>query len=102
MTSLKNDCEVMVFFCTLIMPFVCDCIQIKGHVGDLITVCKCKYPFKSVMLSVMFVIIFSGSSALPLQLFVVGAAFVCTGSTKISAHKFLKTLVKYIICNTCT
>lgn len=62
------------------MPFVCDCIQIKGPVCDLITVFKCKcanvHLFKSVILSVMFVIIFSGNSALPLQLFfVVGEVF---------------------------
>lgn len=67
------------FLFYLIMPFVCDCIQIKGPVCDLITVCKCKcsnvHLFKSVILSVMFVIIFSGNSALPLQLFVVGEVF---------------------------
>lgn len=65
------------------MPFVCDCIQIKGPVCDLITVCKCKcsnvHLFKSVILSVMFVIIFSGNSALPLQLFVAGEVFFSTG-----------------------
>lgn len=44
--------------------------------------------FKSVLLSVMFVIIFSGNSALPLQLFVVGEVFFSTGLREICAQAF--------------
>lgn len=68
------------FLFYLIMALFCTCIQNKGPVCDSITVCKCKcsndHLFKSVIrCSVMFVIIFSGSSALPLHLVVVGEVF---------------------------
>lgn len=68
------------FLFYLIMPLFCNCIENKGPVCDLITVCKCKcsndHLFKSVILcSVMFVISFSGNSALPLQPVVVGEVF---------------------------
>lgn len=52
-----EDSDV-VSFSTLSCPFLCDCIQIKGPVFD----CKCSnvHLFKSVILRVMFVMIFSG------------------------------------------
>lgn len=84
---LIQDSEVMVFFFFLVMPFLCDCIKTEGPVCDSITVCNCKCSnVQSVVLGVMFVLIFSGNSALPLQLFVAGEVFPLVW--EICAHVF--------------